>query len=310
MLPQAARAKRVAATIHFACRIGQTPCKWFTSIADADNRSRCPTREASDATPLAIGKRRNRRVGQQLVGRALYTRIEMRGQPLRERRTDVLATPIDAANRFQQLIGRMILREVARGPSLERSHRPLVFGVNAQDQDPDGRMAGSQVPKRLEKGTARHRHVEQHKIGGCSLERGNQRRRVARLTRNHQTWVRFDDTAQSLPDDRMVVGNEDPNRGPPRSAHGPATGIVTTIAVPSPGLPRINRVPPQANARSRMPTNPRDRRPLSDWGTNPTPLSSTARMMFLATRSTVTSTRVALECRVTLVSASWMIRKA
>src|SRR5207248_6211623 len=43
--------------------------------------------------------------------------------------------------------------------------------------------------------------------------------------------------------------------------------------------PRIIRAPPHANVRSRMPTNPKDRSPLSDWGVNPTPLSSTPRMI-------------------------------
>src|SRR6266542_837834 len=165
------------------------------------------------------------------------------------------------------------------------------------------------LPQRLEKQAARHRYVEQHQIGGRGLERADQRRGLDLFTRNRHPRDRLHDTAESLTDDRMVVRDEDANLRD-RSGHDAATGIVTAMPVPWPGSPRIIRVPPQANARSRMPTNPRDRSPVSDWGVNPTPLSSTPRMMTAPARRTDTSTRVALECRATLVSASWMIRKA
>src|SRR5213079_2604325 len=123
------------------------------------------------------------------------------------------------------------------------------------------------------------------------LEPGEQRRGAVRLTGNHHPRVRLDDAAQPLPDDRVVVRDEDANLRV-RSAHGCATGIVTAIPVPCPGSPRIIRVPPHANARSRMPTNPRDRSPLSDWGVNPTPLSSTPRMITPPTRVDVSVRRV------------------
>src|SRR6266540_1527915 len=248
-------------------------------------------------------------IGQQLVRGSLPAAIEMLGQLLRQRRTDVLAAAIHPADGVQQLIRRMVFGEIARGTSPERPYRPLILRVNAQGQDPNGRVAGAQLPQSLEKQAAGHRYVEQHEIGGRGLEPGKQRRGGVRLTRNRHPRVRLHDAAEPLPDDRVVVRDEDANLRR-RSGHGFATGIVTAIPVPCPGSPRIISVPPHASARSRMPTNPSDRSPLSDWGVNPTPLSSTPRMMTAPTRRTDTSTRVALECRVTLVSASWMIRKA
>src|SRR6266566_135319 len=237
------------------------------------------------------------------MGGSLPAGIELFGQLLRQRRTDVLAAAIHPADGVQQLIRRMILGEISRGTSPEGPYRPLVLRVNAQGQNSNGRMAGAQLLQRLDEQTARHRNVEQHQIGGRGLEPGEQRRGRGRLAGNHHPRVRLHDTAQPLTDDRVVVGDEDANlRG--RPAHGFDTGMVTAIPVPCPGWPRMISVPPHANARSRMPTNPRDERPLSDWGVNPTPLSSTPRMMTAPTRRTDTSTRVAWECRATLVSAS------
>src|SRR5207244_11237218 len=135
-----------------------------------------------------------------------------------------------------------------------------------------------------------------------------QRRGAVRLTRNDHPRVRLHDAGQPLADDQVVVRDEDANPWG-RSAHGCATGIVTAIPVPCPGSPRIIRVPPHANARSRMPTNPRDRSPLSDCGVNPTPLSSTPRLMTPVTRRTDASTRVSLECALKFVSVPLMIRK-
>src|SRR5882672_11240550 len=172
----------------------------------------------------------------------------------------------------------MVLGEISRGTSPEGPYRPLILRVNAQCQNSNGRMAGAQLLQRLDEQAARHRHVEQHEIGGRGLEPGEQRRGRVSLAGNHHPRVRLHDPAQPLPDNRVVVGDEDANlRG--RSAHGFATGIVTAIPVPRPGSPRTISVPPHANARSRIPTNPSDESPLSDWGVNPTPLSSTPRMM-------------------------------
>src|SRR6266496_3772798 len=63
-------------------------------------------------------------IRQQLVRRSLSAAVEMRGQSLRQRRTDVLAAAIHSADGFQQLIRRMVLREIARGTALERPYRP------------------------------------------------------------------------------------------------------------------------------------------------------------------------------------------
>src|SRR5207247_7913843 len=143
---------------------------------------------------------------------------------------------------------------------------------NPQGQDPNVRVAGAHLSQRVEKQSAGHRYVQQHEIGGAGLEPGEQRRGAVRLTRNDHPRVRLHDAAQPLPDDRVVVRDEDANPWA-RSAHGCATGIVTAIRVPGPGSPRIIRVPPHATARSRMPTNPRNRSPLSDWAVTPSPVS-------------------------------------
>src|SRR6266536_972256 len=203
----------------------------------------------------------------------------------------------------------MVLGEIPRGTALERPYRPLILRVNAQGQHPNRRMACAQLPQRLEKQPTRHRHVEQHQVGGRGLERAEQGGGGVRLARNHHPRVGLHDATEALADDRVVIRDEDANLRV-RSAHDTARGMVTAMPVPWPGSPRIIRVPPHAKARSRIPTKPRDRSPESDWGMNPTPLSSTPRMMTPPTRRTDTSTRVALECRVALVSASWMIRKA
>src|SRR2546426_450752 len=139
-------------------------------------------------------------IGQQLVWGSLSAAIEMSGELLRQRRTDVLAAAIHPADGFQQLIRRMVLGEIARGTSPERPYRPLILRVDAQRQHPNRRVACAQLPQRLEKQAARHRYVEQHQIGSRGLERAEQSRGVVRLTRNHHSRVRLHDTAESLAD--------------------------------------------------------------------------------------------------------------
>src|SRR5467141_1675342 len=227
-------------------------------------------------------------------------------QVLRQRRTDVLAAPIHAADRFEQLVGGVVLGEIARRPGPQGAHGPLVLGMHAQNQHAHRRVFGAEPLERLEERRPRHRHVEQHKIRHGAIEGGKQLVGVTRLTRDRHPRVRLHDAPQPLPHDGMIVRNEDPNH---EAAPSPS-GIVTTIDVPSPGFPCTSKTPPQASARSRIPTRPSDRSPLRESGANPTPLSATPRMIAFPARRTDTSTRVALAWRVTLVSASWMIRNA
>src|SRR5690349_15371812 len=222
---------------------------------------------------------------------------------LRERGTDVLAAPIHAADRLEQLVGGVVFGEIARRPGPECAHRPLVLGMHAQHQHAHRRVFGAEPLQRVEKWAARHRDVEQHEIGHLAIEAGKQLVGVRRFAGDDEPGVRFHDAPQPLSHDRMIVRDEDPN-------HDSPTGIVTTIDVPSPGFPCTISTPPQANARSRIPTRPSDRNPLRELGVNPTPLSATPRMSAFPAQRTDTSTRVALAWRVTLVSASWMIRNA
>src|SRR5258705_4761426 len=166
----------------------------------------------------------------------------------------------------------------------------------AQDQHAHRRVLGAQARQRLEKGPTGHRTAEQQELGRGATGRGEHLLGVPRLARDDQPRVGLHDAPQPLPYDRMVVRDEDANHE--------VTGIVTTIDVPSPGLPRTIKTPPHASARSRIPTRPSECSPLRESGANPTPLSATLRMMAFPARRTVTSTRVALACRVTLVSAS------
>src|ERR1041384_1350404 len=93
----------------------------------------------------------------------------------------------------------------------------------------------------------------------------------------------------------MVVGDEDANGA--RLHHDALSGMVTTIVVPSPGLPWTMSTPPHASARSRIPTRPRELSPLNESPWKPTPLSETPSTSEFPARRTDTSARVALECR-------------
>src|SRR5471032_3461610 len=92
-----------------------------------------------------------------------------------------------------------------------------------------------------------------------------------------------------------------------RQAPGP-NGTRTLIEVPCPGELATSSAPPSINTRSFIPANPNDFLGIAT-GSNPRPSSRTSSKQSSPVCSSVMNTSCASACRVTLVSASWTIRK-
>ena len=120
---------------------------------------------------------------------------------------------MDLPDGLDELLGRVILREIARRAHAQRPHGVLVLGMNAQHEDRDARVLGAQALEHLEEPRSGHGHVEEHHVGREPRERGQQLVAVHRLANHHQAGVVGDDPAQPLANDRVVVGDEQADHG-------------------------------------------------------------------------------------------------
>src|SRR5206468_3097689 len=112
---------------------------------------------------------------------------------------------------------------------------------------------------------------------------------------------------QSLPHDRVVVDDEDPQ--PRRHAiTASRRGIFTQTLVPDPAAPEIDRPPPTSCARSRMPASPIDRGFDVSAEAIPIPSSRTSSRRSVPACSRVSMTHEARLWRATWASDSCTMR--
>ena len=108
----------------------------------------------------------------------------------------------------------------------------IAFGMDTQYQD---RQVGVSLPDladHIREPRPGHRDVEQDRIHGGRgqvLEHGVP---VRRLGDDLHVPVLHDHALDSLTDDRMVVGDEQPDHAPPSTASCPRNGTTTSTTVP------------------------------------------------------------------------------
>lgn len=76
------------------------------------------------------------------------------------------------------------------------------------------------------------------------------------FTDDFQLWLAAEDQADALAHDGMVVNDEQADLGIHAETSGIGCGIVSLTLVPVPGFDRISKLPPNNEARSRMPRRP------------------------------------------------------
>src|SRR4051812_14687832 len=150
-------------------------------------------------------------------------------------------------------------------------------------------MLSAQILQGVDESRARHADVEEHDVDRNPAQQTKELDCARRLADDTDARVFADYAAQSFSHDRMIVrdcySNHDCSR---------ASGTRSFTVVPRPGVPVMVNSPPQASARSRMPTTPRDLVPSTQRGDAPIPLSVTSRVSREAVRSRRIVTRVAL----------------
>src|SRR5437667_779058 len=106
------------------------------------------------------------------------------------------------------------------------------------------------------------------------------------------------------PEDSVIVSNQYSHLKSCLGRVAGGSGIRRVKVVPVPGTLSTLSSPLSRNARSCIPTRPKDLRDLAASKSNPAPLSRTWKMIWFTSLSSRASTRVARAWRATLVSDS------
>src|SRR5688500_4422575 len=224
----------------------------------------------------------------------------------------------DAANKIR--VGG-ILEQVPARAGLERRRDERLLSVHAQDEHTGLRQPANNLARCLDAAQQRHGYVEDDDVGLQCEGKTYRFASVRRLAHNFPAFLRFENLAQALPHNRVIVAEENSQICHPyhpastaalaSSAGAPAsvarrTGSSTIIRVPRFGELSSATVPLRCDARSRMPIRPSPRR-SADRGTSgskPMPLSSMTMRSTSDWRARKTWHSVALACFATLLRAS------
>src|SRR6187401_1970436 len=239
------------------------------------------------------------------MGHMQGSKIHQSGEFLGEGLADVLPATRDAMDSLDQLVRRVVLRQVARGAGAQRAQGPLVFRMHAQHEHPHAGKRLTELADGLDERRPGHADIEEHDINRCAGEQAEELRRRGGFASDRDPSSFGGNTTEALPDDWMVIGDGDADHGMSR-----LHGIRNDTLVPKAGLPTILSSPPHASARSRMPTSPSDVVPSMRSGGIPRPLSITSSVRSSCVLTIRMKTRVAREWRATLVSDSCRIRNA
>ena len=155
-----------------------------------------------------------------------------------------------------------VLEDVAAHAGGQRVPHILRIVEHAEDHDRPVRPAPQDLDGRVEAVDLRHRHVEHDHVGVELLVEGDGFGAAARLADDFDVLLVFEDAAESLPHERVIVGEQYANRhrqatSDAAGARHPRTRSCTTVPPPCAGDTCSS--PPINSARSRMLTIPMPR---------------------------------------------------
>src|SRR5882724_3403471 len=195
--------------------------------------------------------------GQVAARAAVAAGRELRGEPLGQRRPDMLTAAVHFANRADELVGRLRLHHVAVRARFDGPDGHLVLGMHAHDEDTRARPGRADALDQFEEGDARHADIEQHDVGFVGGQHGQQFGGVARFGDHAQLRVLRHELPEARAHDRVIVGDDDANH-----TGAGVSGKRRRTVVPPPSRGSIVNWPPHRMARSRMPSRP------SAWGSS------------------------------------------
>src|SRR6267143_2067674 len=211
------------------------------------------------------------------------------------------------ADRLHHFLARGFLQDVALRARLQGAVDVLRAQVHGEDQHARLRTFLDDAPRRLHAVELRHGDVHDDDVRSQAQRLGDRLAAVAR-DRNHLQVARFEQGAKTVPDDRVIVGEQHRYRHvtPPLW-----TWYSTSTCTPACRPAFSENWAPTASARSRMINSPQPASRLdlsSRFGSKPMPSSRTDRVARPLARWIAISTRCAFECLATLLSASCAIR--
>jgi hypothetical protein len=172
-----------------------------------------------------------------------------------ERRREIgLARPHDR-ERFEQLLRRRALEHVARGPRLEDLVHEVGVFVHREHEHAGARQALADAARDLEPVQVRHRDVHHDHVRARALDLDHGLVAVAGLAHHLHARVALQQRAQAVAEDRVVVGEEDPERR--HRVRG--TRRVATVPPPGAGARRTSPSCRAATARAMVRPSPRPR---------------------------------------------------
>ena len=160
---------------------------------------------------------------------------------------------VDRVDRGLDLLGAGVLGQVAPGSGLQGGHDRVLVRVGGQDQDPGGRQPLAQLRGGGDAVGARHPQVHQDHIGAVLLGQAYRFGSVAGGADDLHVVDECHQHAQPVPDDPLVIGDQDPDRARAGCAGHPGTSSSTSHP---PAVGPARAVPPARRARSRIAVRP------------------------------------------------------
>ena len=160
---------------------------------------------------------------------------------------------VNRVDRGLDLLGAGVLGQVTPGSRLQRGHDRVLIRVGRQYQDPGGRQPLAQVRGGGGAVGARHAQVHQDHVGAVILSEAHRFGSVAGRAHDLHAVDEPHQHAQPVPDDPLVVGDQDPDRARAGCAGHPGTSSSTSHP---PAVGPARAVPPARWARSRIAVRP------------------------------------------------------
>src|SRR5262249_7397476 len=213
----------------------------------------------------------------------------------------------DRADGLDDLRKSGVLQHVTFRAGLEGAVQHGGLAVHRQEHDSRALLPGELLGY-AESAQDGQLHVEDDHVGQVAPDLLERDLSVGGLGHHAQVRLGLDDLPEPLPEDRMVVGDDDPDLL--QGALASTSGASTTTVVPCPGVEWIRQVPLRSFARAerlRRPNPPSAGWPLGD-GMSPRPLSETESSSPRGPRRSVTRASVACACLTMFDIVSWTIR--
>src|SRR5437763_1900535 len=176
------------------------------------------------------------------------------GQALRQPRTEVKPPGDDGANGGHELLRCAVFREIAGRSRSNGAQRKLIFRVHAQDEDRHIRLFPPQLLQNVQTVTVRQREIEQNCAPLFTARAREAVRGIRCICADDDVGGIGEKLADALPDEAVVVDDEDSNHRPLPSLTARdlkrrfASGIVATTVVPRRGALRTVQPPPSRSS--------------------------------------------------------------